>query len=297
MNLRDLDYLVAVADAGQFATAAERCGVSQPTLSMQIRKLEQELDLILFERGPRGAVATAIGRQVVAQARATLREAKRIREIAREHKGGVSEALRLGIIPTAGPYLLPLAVPALKRDFPHLRFQLREAITSRLLDLVRAMGLDAAVLSTPFDSEGLEWESLGIEHFLVALPLDHPFAAEAELAPERLAGETVLMLEEGHCFRDQTMRLTRRLDLVAAHEVEANSIESLRQMVSVGMGCAILPALAATGPFAQGAPVVLRPIRHPDAARELVLVWRRAYPRRDQLRTIARTLASLLREP
>lgn len=294
MNLRDLEYVVAVADSAQFGLAAERCGVSQPTLSMQIRKLEEQLGLVLFERTARGAVPTAAGVEIVAQARVVLDEADRIVTIARWRRSADQDVLRLGVIPTAAPYLLPLVLPQVKQMLPRLRLQLREAITERLLAQIRAMALDAVVLSPPFDTVGLLTQTLGREAFLVAMPLDHPLAGKAGLGPVDLAGETVLVLEDGHCFREQALTLSRQLHLVPAHEIRAGSIESLRQMVSVGMGCAILPALAMTGPFAAGAPVAIRPIEHPGASRELTLVWRRSYPRGESLRIIAESFSRAL---
>ncbi|MDX6749998.1 LysR substrate-binding domain-containing protein [Geminicoccaceae bacterium 1502E] len=296
MNLRDLDYLVAVAETGQFALAARRCHVSQPTLSMQLRKLEEELGLVLFERGPRGAVPTAEARPVVAQARLVLEEVGRLRELARSGGDPLSGTLRLGVIPTVGPYLLPQVLPAVRKAHPGLRLLLREAPTARLLDELASGELEAAILSPPFDERGLVALGLGRERFLMALPSGHALAGLAEIPPEALAGETVLMLEQGHCFREQAMGLCTRLGLRPGHEVEAGSVESLRQMVSVGLGMALLPELATAGPFAQGAEVAIRHLAHEDAARELALVSRRSFPHRAALEAIASLLAGPLRD-
>lgn len=297
MNLRNLEYLVAVADTGQFALAARRCHVSQPTLSMQLRKLEEELGLVLFERGPRGAVTTVAGRPVVAQARLVLEEVARLCELARSGGDPLAGTLRLGVIPTVGPYLLPRVLPAIREAHPRLRLLLREAPTARLLQELASGELEAAVLSPPFDGRGLVALGLGRERFLMALPPGHALAGMTEIPPGALAGETVLMLEQGHCFREQAMGLCTRLGLRPGHEVEAGSVESLRQMVSVGLGMALLPELATAGPFAQGAEVAIRHLAHEDAARELALVTRRSFPHLPELQALAGLLGEPLQLP
>jgi LysR family hydrogen peroxide-inducible transcriptional activator len=296
MNLRDLDYIVAVAETGQVGLAAERCHVSQPTLSMQLKKLETELGLALFERGARGAVPTERGRAVIAQARVVLEAAARLKELAAEGAEPLTGILRLGVIPTVAPYLLPHALPAIHAQLPRLRLHLREAVTRRLLEQLLDAELDAVILSPPFEARGLASAPLGHEPILVALPAGHPLAARGAIAPAELAGLTVLLLEDGHCFKDQALRLCTRLRMRPLHEVEAASIESLRQMVSIGMGLGLLPALATQGPFAAGtaASVVVRPLAEPMAARELVLAWRRGFPRMALLERLVPLLAAVL---
>lgn len=294
LNLRDLAYLVAVAETGQFGEAARRCHVSQPTLSMQLKKLEERLGAPLFERGPRGAVPTLLGARIIAQARVVLREVERLVELARGESDPFAGTLRLGVIPTSGPYLLPLLLPGLKRAHPKLRLLLREATTARLLLQLNQGELDAAILSPPFDARGLVSAPIGREAFVVALPPAHPLAARAQLAPQELTGEPLLLLEDGHCFRDQALRLSERLGLTPHAEVRASSIESLRQMVSAGTGLALLPAFATVGPFAQGAAIVVRPLDHPEAARTLALVWRKSSPLGPALMQLAEELRQLL---
>lgn len=291
MNLRDLDYVLAVADLGHFGEAAARCNVSQPTLSTQIRKLEAEIGVVLFERGTRRAVPTEAGQAVIAQARIVVEQALRLRELAGERHDPLAGRLRLGIIPTSGPYLLPHLLPVLRRRFPELKLQLREAMTARLLDLLQRAELDAAILSPPVDTRHLGFSPIGEEAFLIALPPDHPLGCRASVATAELAGETVLTLEEGHCLREQTAAICREVGLAPDLEVQASSVESLRQMVSVGLGCAILPAFAGKGPFAQGAPVLLRPLDRPRPSRALMLVWRRSDPREAALRRLGDVLA------
>lgn len=290
MNLRDLDYVVAVADTGHFGEAAQRCHVSQPTLSTQVRKLEEELGLPVFERGSRGTTPTVAGQAIIAQARVVLGEVAKLRELAQATTEPLAGSLRLGVIPTAGPYLLPHLLPALKRRWPKLRLQLKEAMTARLLEQLHRGELDAAILSRPFDERALASADIGDEPFMVALPPDHRLAKQNELQPGQLAGETVLMLEAGHCLLEQSSALAKLLDLRPHDEVQAASVESLRQMVSIGLGCAIIPAFAGRGPFAAGAPIALRPLSDRAASRRLTLAWRRAWPRPDAMVELADAL-------
>lgn len=294
MNLRDLDYILAVAETGHFGAAAKRCHVSQPTLSMQVRKLEEELGVVLFERGPRGATPTPGGRDVLAQARQVVDAMARLKEVARARIDPLAGTVRLGVIPTSGPYLLPLLLPALRARFPALRLHLREAMTASLLEALRRAELDAAVLSPPFESQGLVVEPLAEEAFLVALPPDHPLASATVLEPAALRGETVLGLEDGHCLRAQSARVWEQIGLDPGHEIEAASLESLRQMVSAGLGCAVIPAFAGRGPFAQGAPIALRPLRGLRPSRTLALTWRRSDPRAAALLRLAVALRAAI---
>ena len=290
MNLRDLDYMVAVADTGHFGEAALRCHVSQPTLSTQVRKLEEELGVAVFERGSRGTTPTAAGVALIAQARVVLGEVAKLRELAQATTEPLAGRLRLGVIPTSAPYLLPHLLPALKRRWPQLRLQLKEAMTARLLDQLHRSELDAVILSPPFDERGVSTAEIGEEPFMIGLPPDHRLARQNELRPGQLAGETVLMLEAGHCLLDQSSALAKALQLRPHDEVQAASVESLRQMVSIGLGCAIIPAFAGRGPFAAGAPIALRPLGGRGASRRLTLAWRRAWPRPDAMVELAQTL-------
>jgi LysR family transcriptional regulator, hydrogen peroxide-inducible genes activator len=294
MNLRDLDYLVALAETGHFGEAAARCNVTQPTLSTQIRKLEQTLGATLFERGQRRVVPTATGRLVIAQARLVRDEVARLREIARAGTDPLAGPFQLGVIPTAGPYVLPRLLPALTGGHPDLRLHLREDVTQRLVERLRGAELDAAILSLPVDEPDLELAPLLEEPFVLALPEAHPLAAASALSENDLRGARVLMLEEGHCLRDQVTPLCRRLSLVPDSGPVATSIESLRLMVAAGMGLAILPACAAEGPFATTLPLAFRDLPPPRPTRTLVLAWRRSFPRGHGLRALAARLRSAL---
>jgi LysR family hydrogen peroxide-inducible transcriptional activator len=286
MNLRDLEYVVAIAETGHFGLAAERCRTSQPTLSMQVKKLETELGAALFERSPRGTLTTTIGAEIVARARSILDDVRQMRDTAARGAGGFGGVLRLGIIPTAGPYLLPRILPAMRQAYPRLQLHLREAMTARLLALLHENELDAAIVSEPIDDQALVRVPLIAERFVLALTPQHPMAGTARLRPETLAGEPVLMLEEGHCLRDQTTLVCRRFGLRPMPEIQASSVETMRQMVALGLGLAILPELATIGPFAS-AGIVVRPLEASAARRLLTLVWRRTYPRAEQLEALA----------
>ncbi len=297
MNLRDLDYLVAVADTGHFGLAADRCRISQPTLSMQVRKLEAELGATLFERSPRGALTTTIGAEIVARARQVQEQVRQMRDLAARGAEAFVGLFRLGVIPTAGPYLLPRILPVIQRTYPRLETHLREAMTVRLLALLKDNALDAAIVSEPIDDPGLQRAELLRERFMLAAPPEQAALLGPDSATS-LAGAPVLMLEEGHCLKDQTVLVCRRLGLQPAPRVQASSVETLRQMVALGYGLAVLPELALRAPFpgsgeGTGA-VVAKPLSGADSSRRLVLVWRRTFPRPEQLQALARLIRQQL---
>lgn len=293
MNLRDLEYLVSLAIDGHFRRAAERCNVSQPTLSAQIAKLEDALGVQLFERGPRGATPTVNGRAVIAEAQAVLDAVGKLREAARAARDPLAGPFRLGAIPTAGPYLLPRMLPVLRQAYPALRLVLHEAVTDRLVEALRSGGLDAAILSPPIaDDADLRSAPLIDEAILLALPAGHPLAARARVAAADLAAERVILMEDGHCLRGQTQALCTSIGLADRRDVQAASVESLRQMVMAGSGVALLPECAATGPFAASTLAVYRRFDGTEPTRRLALVWRRTFPRGDALAGLAATLGT-----
>jgi LysR family hydrogen peroxide-inducible transcriptional activator len=287
MNLRDLEYAVCLAADGQFRRAAVRCHVSQPTLSAQIAKLEDELGIQLFERGPRAATPTVNGRAVIRQAQIVLDEVERLKAIARAAQDPLAGLFHLGVIPTAGPYLLPRLLPIFRQSWPKLRLLLREEQTALLLERLRAGSLDAAILSLPFDDEGLHWEKLVDEPILLALPVDHPLAKRRRIAQAALAAEPMLVLEDGHCLRDQALAICEAAGLSNRRDVHAAGLETLRQMVMAGIGVALIPEFATAGPFGAGELAVYRRFERPEPAREVVLAWRRSFPRGDALRDLA----------
>ena len=295
MNLRDLEYAVCLAGEGQFRRAAARCHVSQPTLSTQIAKLEDELGVQLFERGARAATPTVNGRALIRQAQVVLDEIERLKALARAGQDPLQGPFHLGVIPTAGPYLLPLLLPGLRQRWPQLQLLLREEQTAALLDRLRAGSLDAAILSLPLDGTDLRWEPLLREPILVALPRRHKLAGRARVAPDALASEPIILLEEGHCLRDQSLAvcdaagLTQRRD-----DVQAAGLESLRQMVMAGIGIALVPELATVTPFGASDLAVYRRFAPPEPTRELVLAWRRSFPRGDALQVLASGLREVV---
>jgi LysR family hydrogen peroxide-inducible transcriptional activator len=207
MNLRDLEYAVCLAGEGQFRRAAARGHVSQPTVSAQNAHLEDELGIQLFERGPRSATPTVNGRAIIRQAQIVLDEVERLKALARAGQDPLQGPFHLGVIPTAGPYLMPRLLPVLRERWPQLRLLLREEQTATLLDRLRAGSLDAAILSPPLDGDDLRRERLLDEPILVALPRDHRLAAEKRIAPRALISEPIVLLEEGHCLRDQSLAI------------------------------------------------------------------------------------------
>lgn len=295
MTLQELRYLVALADTGHFGQAAEACHVTQSTLSTQLKKLEDYLGLTLFDRSLKRVTPTPTGRAIIASARIIVEEAERIRTLAR-HSGEdiMACTLRLGVIPTVGPYYLPHALLTVHKAFPQLKLLLREEITPSLLAGLREGGFDAALLALPIEDENLEVFPLYREPFVVALPSSHPLVAKDQLKVKDLDGENLLLLEEGHCLRDQA------LDLCGARvgktdEVQATSLEMLRQMVGMNLGITLLPQLAAeNAPRGEKRLLALRSFAAPAPTRTVGLAWRRRSPRSETLLRLAQKLVSEL---
>ncbi len=273
MNLRDLQYLVALAETRHFGRAAERCHVSQPTLSAQIKKLEAFLGVALVERRPRRLALTAAGEAVVERARRMLQDADDIRSLARASQDPLSGQLKVGLIPTLGPYLLPRIAPKLARALPKLQLMLHEYQTAPLVDRVLKGELDLAILALPADTKGLQTRSLFGESFLIAMPEKHHLATRRRLKAADLAGERLLLLEEGHCLRNQALDVCAQAG-VEEQDFRATSLETLRQMVAAGLGITLLPRLAAEGPFASARGLVVRPFAPPQPARLIGAAWR-----------------------
>ncbi|HRE02930.1 MAG TPA: LysR substrate-binding domain-containing protein, partial [Ilumatobacteraceae bacterium] len=274
MNLRDLEYLVAVADHRHFRKAAEACFVSQPTLSTQIKKLEHELGVTLLERAPGHVMLTAAGEQVVDRARVMLREAGSILDIARRAGDPESATLRLGLFPTLAPYLLPHVVPALRQAFPKLELLLVEEKTEEVLARLRDGRLDAGILALPVHDDQLHQEYLFDEDFLLALPHGHPLTAavvDGEVTMDDLHGESLLLLEDGHCLRDQALEVCQLAGAVERSGFRATSLETLRQMVAAGVGITLLPQLAVRPPVANSPGVTLLRFAEPVPHRSLAM--------------------------
>ncbi len=293
MNLRDLEYLVAVGEHGHFGRAAEACFVSQPTLSTQIKKLEGELGVELVERNPRRVFLTAAGEQVAARARAMLRDAESIRAIARHAADPEAGSVRLGVFPTLGPYLLPHVVPAIHERYPRLELLLVEEKTDEILARLRDGKLDAGVLALPLPGDGLERQPLFEEDFLLAVPAGHPLAGvEGPVDLSVLAGERLLLLEEGHCLRDQALSVCRTGGASEREGFRATSLETLRQMVAAGVGVTLLPELSVLPPVPESPDVRLLRFTDPEPRREIAMVRRPGNVHRDLLEGIAGLIRS-----
>jgi LysR family hydrogen peroxide-inducible transcriptional activator len=289
MTLQELRYLVALADKGHFSRAAEACHVGQPTLSTQLKKLEEYLGVTLFERNKHHLQATPIGEQIIAQARIALSVVSQIKELARRGLDPMHGPLRLGVIPTLGPYLMPHLLPEIRKRFPDLHLFLREDLTGQLLERLRQGRLDALLLALPVRGEDVQTLDLFHESFVVALPPEHRLASRRQLTQEDLAHENVLLLEEGHCMRDQALAICGEQGTDQREELKATSIETLRQMVAAGVGCTLLPQLAALpGAGSLHADTVsIRPFAAPLPTRTIGLAWRRNYPRESTVRMLA----------
>ena len=274
MNLRALQYFVKLADLRHFSKAAEACFVSQPTLSTQIKKLEDELGVQLVERSPKNIMLTPVGEEIADRARLVLSDIDQIRAVARRSGNPADGVLRLGLFPTLAPYFLPHVVPAIRARYPNLTLQLAEEKTETILSMLRQGGLDAGVLALPINDEGLAMETLFAEPFVVALPDEHPLAGRKSIAMSDLEHTELLLLEEGHCLRDHALEVCA---LAGAHErvdFHATSMETLRQMVGAGVGLTLMPLLAVKPPIAATTNVAIRPFEDPVPSRTLALVWR-----------------------
>jgi len=290
MNIRDLEYLVALADTRHFGRAAARCHVSQPTLSTQLKKLEAYLGVPLVERRPRRAALTPTGLAVVQRARRMLQDADDIRALARASQDPLSGPLKVGLIPTLGPYLLPRVAPRIAKALPKLQLMLHEYQTEPLVERTLSGELDLAILALPADTRGLVTRSLFAEAFLVAMPESHPLAARKRVKAADLQGEKLLLLEEGHCLRDQALEVCERVG-TEEQDFRATSLETLRQMVVAGLGLTLLPRLAAEGPFASARGLAVRPFSPPAPNRVIGAAWRRSTSRGEAIRAVCDIVA------
>ena len=244
MNLRDLRYLVAVAEYRHFGRAAEACFVSQPTLSTQLKKLEETLGVVLFERSNRRVMLTPEGEQVVQQTQRILVELNALTALSEQLRDPMGGDLRIGIIPTIAPYLLPKVLAPLRKAFPNLKIQLTEGQTANITRMLKHGDLDATLLALPLGEENVEEVALLDEDFVFAVPADHPKAQLAEVDPSDLEGEEVLLLEDGHCFRDQALEVCQAHRGIESKSYSATSLETLRQLVAAGVGVTLIPQLA-----------------------------------------------------
>jgi len=276
MNLRDLRYLVALADHRHFGKASAACFVSQPTLSTQIRKLEDELDLQLFERAPRRVMLTPAGRDIVERARRILGDVEQLKEAARRSRDPEAGTVRLGLFPTLGPYLLPHIIPELRKRFPKLELLLLEEKTESILRMLREGTIDAGVLALPLHDEQLHIEPLFEEPFLLAVPESHALAKRDSLSMSELAEQSLLLLEDGHCLRDQALDVCQLSGAGEKTGFRATSLETLRQMVAAGVGITLLPSLAVQPPVPRSDAIHLLRFESNPPPRRIAKVWRKS---------------------
>jgi LysR family hydrogen peroxide-inducible transcriptional activator len=293
MNLRDLRYLVALAELRHFGRAAEACYVSQPTLSTQIRKIEDELGVTLVERAPRKVMLTEAGTEIAQRARVVLNEIEQIRAIARRSLDPEAGSLKLGIFPTLGPYLLPHVVPRLRLRFPRMELLLIEEKTEVLLQQLHEGRIDAAVLALPLHEEQLHAQLLFEEPFMLAVPVGHPLADSTRLSLDSLADERLLLLDDGHCLRDQALDVCHLAGASEKDGFRATSLETLRQMVAAGVGVTLLPLLAVQPPVPRSETVRLLSFTDSKPSRQIALVWRKSSAHGEFLGKVAEVLSNL----
>jgi LysR family transcriptional regulator, hydrogen peroxide-inducible genes activator len=296
MNLRDLKYLVALADHRHFGRAAAASFVSQPTLSTQIRKLEDELGVPLVERAPRKVMLTPAGRDIAERARRVIAEVEQMKEAARRSQDPEAGTVRLGLFPTLGPYLLPHVVPRIRERFPRLELLLVEEKSDVILAQLREGRLDAGLLALPVHDDQLHAEFLFEEPFVLAVPETHPLAKKESLSLKDLAHERLLLLEDGHCLRDQALDVCALAGTGERSGFQATSLETLRQMVAANVGVTLLPALAVKPPVARSENIHLLGFRDSKPSRQIAMVWRRSSAMTDFLRQLAQVFRELPQE-
>ena len=289
MNLRDLKYIVAVADSGHFGRAARHCFVSQPTLSGQIKKLEAELGVVIFERTNRRVAVTPTGEEILRHARLMIEQAEAISQIARARQDPLAGPLRIGAIPTLSPYLMPLILLPLKQRYPQMKLVLSEETTETLLQRLAHHEIDAALLATAEDDSDFDRIALFDEPFWIAYPRDDPLYLQETITREDLDEMDLLLLSEGHCLAQQVMDLCHVRQREVSGEMadlRASSLETLLQLVGAGFGSTLVPALAMRGSWTSGSGVVTRELEFDDAQRRVSLFHRRSFPRMEALQAL-----------
>lgn len=281
MNLRELEYLTAVAELKHFGKAAYKCCVSQPTLSGQIKKLEEELDLTLFERGRNGVMLTPQGDAIAARARRILAEVHELEQLAESFKDPLSGHLRLGIFPTLSPYLLPYIIGTLHDKFPKLELLLVEDKTANIEQQLASGELDALILALPVENPAFVVRELFSEPFLLATPKEHELADKDVISMQEMEGLSLLLLEEGHCLRAQVLDVCHSAGANEFSGFRATSMEALRQMVAAGTGVTLVPELAVKRDLSGGELIKYIPFSDPQPHRSLGLIWRKGSPRED----------------
>ncbi|HEY8100541.1 MAG TPA: hydrogen peroxide-inducible genes activator [Burkholderiaceae bacterium] len=298
MTLTELKYIVAVSRHKHFGHAAEACYVAQPTLSVAIKKLEDELGVIIFERGGTEISMTPLGAQIVAQAERALEQTAAIKEIAKQNKDPLTGPFRLGIIYTIGPYLLPQLVKTMIEQVPQMPLVLQENFTVRLLELLRQGELDAAIMALPFPEHSLMVQPLYDEPFVVALPKHHAWAKRANITAQDLKSETMLLLGSGHCFRDQVLEVCPEMSRFSttgdgiARTFEGSSLETIRHMVASGIGITVLPQASVPDMQAKDGMLRYLPFAQPAPSRRVVIAWRKSFTRHAAIEAVRQAVLS-----
>lgn len=292
-TLRQLQFLVALRAEGSFVAAAEAVGVTQPTLSAGIKDLETTLGVVLVERGRSGASLTPAGEEAAERASRALSEVEEMVRTVQSAGEPFTGVFRLGAIPTIAPFLLPRALPLLKQRFPKLRLQMREDLTTRLIEALRARTLDAALIALPYEAHGVATASIADDEFLFLCPETHPLARRNDLSPDQMKSEEMLLLEDGHCLREHALSACRIGPGRRSSEVGATSLHTLVQMVAGGMGVTLLPKIAAEGGAVGAAHVAVRPFATPLIGRSIGVAWREGGPREEEARQLAVVLKAL----
>jgi LysR family hydrogen peroxide-inducible transcriptional activator len=288
LKLKDLRYLVAVADTRHFGRAAERSFVSQPTLSAQLKKLEEYLGVQLIERAPKRVQLTPAGEEIVERARRILDASDEIVELARGHRDPLAGRLKLALLPTIGPYLLPNVAAKLRKQLPRRELMLYEYQTDPMLEKLHSGEIDVGILALPVPMDGLDSRELYKEPFTVAVPSNHRLAQRASIKVGDLDHETLLLLEDGHCLREQALDICSSTDVHEKQDFRATSLETLRQMVAAGVGITLLPELAGRGAYGNARGVSIKPFAKPTPTRTIGAVWRKSSARRDAILALCR---------
>lgn len=285
MKLTTLRYLVAFADEGSFSRAAERCQVSQPTLSVALQQLESELDVALIERSKGHVALTDLGQQVVAQARRTLDDVRRIELVAQTGRNPLAGDFRLGVIHTIGPYLLPELIAAMRKVMPDMRLFIDESMTALLADSLKYGAIDAAIIALPFDVPGIDVHPLYDEAFHVVVPKGHRWSTRDKIARHEMRGEDVLVLKAGNCFREQVIDACPEMSHADGSALEGHSIETVRCMVASNYGISVLPASSLNGVYCNDM-VTAIPFEAPAPSRRVAIAWRNGYTRTEVIDAI-----------
>ena len=294
MTLTELRYIVAVSQKNHFGKAAQACFVSQPTLSIAIKKLEEELGVRLFERSSKNEIRiTEIGQQIIDQAYIVLQQAQMLSEIAQQGRDPLSGQFKLGVIYTIGPYLLPSLIPVLRKNVPNLKLIIEENFTASLFQSLKQGVLDAIIISYPFEEPGIETTPLYEEPFIVALPNNHAWKDCDEISTQDLASQDLMLLGSGHCFRDQVIKACPNCmsgNSELTRTLEGGSLETIRHMVAAGTGITVLPRTSIMHNQNNESMIDIKPFKAPSPSRTVAIAWRKHYPRKEAIVTIRDTI-------